>query len=174
MAVVNIRKIIRVAHDPNIKLKRKLPRFMSFFTRKTAYFLRERVSMCGCRASNIASLSDCEHHFTHVCQQTQRQSEQGKMQGMQVDRQFYVQLTWRTRAVTWDPAISRYFPSILFRASLTILDSYWFGQHKNMSIMHETSILMPKILTWIYPLCSHCDISSFPTALLAPVDIQIW
>lgn len=105
-----------------------LPRLMSFFTRKTAYFLRERVSKSGCRASKIASLSDCEHNFTHVCQKKQCSSTPGKRTSKPCNMLIYKwiwsidHLTCKTRAVTWEPAISEYFPSILRRASLTSLD----------------------------------------------------
>ena len=108
---------------------------MSFFTRKTAYFLRERWSKCGCRATKTASLSGCEHHLTHVWKKNGGyQNEHQNTIGSALIKTDHRQLTWRTRAVTWDPAISKYLPSILRRALVTSLPQRWqTHRHKKLN-----------------------------------------
>jgi len=159
--------------QPSYKVKQNLPSSISFLTRKTAYFLRERVSKCGCRSSNIASLSDCEHHFTHVWKEISDHQKPGHKQHNNMHSRLInivcAQLTCRTRAVTWDPAISKYFPSIFRIASLTSLERCKFCQCLSRNTGYtRLSILM---LTWTSPLCSHRGISSFPIVLLAPASI---
>jgi hypothetical protein len=47
-------------------------------------------------------------------------------------------LTCRTRAVTWDPAISKYFPSIFWIAWLTSLESSQFRQCSRTNTRYVT------------------------------------
>jgi hypothetical protein len=47
-------------------------------------------------------------------------------------------LTCRTRAVTWDPAISKYFPSIFWIAWLTSLESSQFCQCSRTNTRYMT------------------------------------
>jgi hypothetical protein len=104
--------------------------------------LRERVSKWGCNSSKIASLSDCEHHFTHVCEKKWWSTELKPVHKQRHNKIHsglpHAPLTCRTRAVTWDPAISKYFPSIFWIAWLTSLESSQFRQCSRTNTRYVT------------------------------------
>jgi len=155
--------------QPSYKVKQNLPSSISFLTRKTAYFLRERVRKCGCRSSKIASLSDCEHHFTHVWKEISDHQKPGHKQHNNMHSRLInivcAQLTCRTRAVTWDPTISKYFPSIFRIASLTSLERCKFCQCLSRNIRYKAFdpnayLDLSSLLTSWHLIFSHSFVSS--------------